>query len=59
MLTPELVEEVAQLFALVQMMLTGLGVWGLIPIFLSAILIIRLGVVLIAMIRSRPGRRRG
>jgi hypothetical protein len=52
MITAQMAEDVGQLFAMTQQLLTALGAWGLIGVFVTAIIIVRLGMVLIAMIRA-------
>jgi len=51
-LTPEMVADVAQLFAMVQQLLTALGAWGLIGLFVTGVVIIRLGLAIVAAIRA-------
>lgn len=49
---PDVVAALPEFFSLVEMLLTEMGVWTLLMIFLSGILIVRMAVFFYSMIRS-------
>lgn len=49
---PDVVDALPEFFSLVQMLLDQLGVWTLLMIFLSGVLVVRMGIFVYNMIRS-------
>jgi len=47
-----MLEDLSQLFAMVQAVMEQLGIWAPLGVFLTAVLIVRLTIVLYGMIRS-------